>query len=104
MSDFKVGDLVNINYGDVELSEPEYGIIVKIDHSVETNVKIYRIKQTNYDWIVPYVKDELRRCDNDKPIRQPKTENGIGDNQKKDAKERSQTYREDREWGHWGDR
>ena len=104
MSDFKVGDLVNIDYGDVEPSEAVYGIIVKIEYSIETNVKIFRIKQTNYDWVVPYTEHELRRCDNDKPVRQPEAENGLRGNQKKNAKERGEAYREDREWRHWGDR
>ena len=103
MKDFKVGDLVTIDYGS-DTYEENYGIIVKIDISAESNVPIYRVSHPNLDWIVPYVYHELKELQSDKPNGQFKVPNDLGANQKKDGKEGSEASYEDREWRHWGDK
>ena len=48
--------------------------------------------------------DHLEEKEDDKPNGQPEAKNGLRANQEKDGEKRNQTYNEDREWRHWGDR
>jgi len=105
MSDFKVGDLVIIDYGYTTTQDPVYGIIVKIEEARDWDGTVYRVAHSSYDWVIPYAHHELKEIENEyKRSKLLQLQDSIGDNQKKDGKERSQTYNEDREWGHWGDK
>ncbi len=46
--------------------------------------------------------DRLKEKEDDKSNGQSKVPNSLGNNQKKDGKERDKASDEDREWRHWG--
>ena len=105
MSDFKVGDLVIIDYGYKTAEDPVFGIVVKIERGTSRDDTIYRVAHSNYDWVIPYAYHELEENKNEyKRSKLLQLQDSTGDNQKEDGKERSQAYNEDREWGDWGDK
>jgi hypothetical protein len=99
MKDFKIGDLVTINY-DCDTFEANYGIIIRIDKS-EEGTAIYRVAHPQFEAVYPYDYYELKETKNEyKPAKFIPIQDGFRDNQKENGKEGSEAGRKDRGQGH----